>query len=567
MAARRRRRAPAKKRPQRPPTPVAAQPGETLWVLDVPFAHRTEASAAGARWDAARRCTVYTGTDLPEPLQRWLPPEFSWAGWQASTVSGQWPNHPGNGSFQLRPHQIAAANQMVAAHRAGRPQWVLADELGLGKTLSAIAGVHELSIGPLNVLVVCPVSVIPAWRATLLRFGTGGHRWCIVSSDSLRNLLTMPNTALQAKTAKTRNRRQVDSGRSVVDWDVVIADESHRFKTVTSQRSKAFRRIVSDSDAFMVAMSATLGSSPLEIAYLAPVLGAVTGTHVADLEQFEQWAHDQGLGVTRGDYGRWSWDGDDADLERLRGMLFDPVAPDGIPAGLRRRPEDIAGWPTQDRILRPVELDVDGRTLYEKAWTAFRRELQLAQAGSDPSSGFAAALRFRQKASLLRVPAVVDTVTDLLEDGYQPAVSVQFLETLDAIAEQLEGRGVTVTVIEGQMVSADRETARKAFQSGDCQVIVHTLTEGINLHATEADANGVPRVSVIADPRPSVIQARQIEGRTHRDGCRAAALYMYAADTVEQVVVERLVGRLASMSTLHGDSTDDLDELLMELAA
>jgi hypothetical protein len=64
------------------------------------------------RWDAARRCSVYLGTDLPAEVAGWLP----------------------------------------------------ADELGLGKTLSAIAGIHALPAERRDVLVVCPLSVTPAWR-------------------------------------------------------------------------------------------------------------------------------------------------------------------------------------------------------------------------------------------------------------------------------------------------------------------------------------------------------------------------------------------------------------------
>ena len=549
-----------------PATPIRARPGERLWLLDVPFDARQAASSLGARWDAARRCSVYAGTELPNELSVWVPAPFSWAAWQAAAESGGWLDVPGDGSFTLREHQVEAVAQLVAAHELGRPGWVLADELGLGKTLSAIAGIQALPAPRRDVLVVCPLSVIPAWRDTLLRYGTGGRRWCIVSTDSVKGLLTVPASARQAKTAKTRNKRIVEQGTPVVDWDVVVLDESHRFKGIQTQRSKAQRTLT--ADAFTVAMSATLGSTPLELAYLAPVLGHVTGSPVRDLGQFEAWARDRGFGIERGEFGKWTWDEDPADLERLRELLFDPPEGGTVPVGLRRRPDDLVGWPDQDRVPRPVELDRDAQRLYGSAWTAFRRELKLAQAGRDPKGGFAAALRFRQKASLVRVEASAQTVADLIADGYQPAVSVQFLETLDALVTALASRGLAVAAMDGQRSPVEREAERRRFQTGDAQVMVHTLVEGINLHAAEQGANGVPRVTVIADPRPSVIQARQIEGRAQRDGCRAPALYLYAPSTVELRVVTRLVERLTAMATLHGDegAVDDLDVLLMELA-
>jgi hypothetical protein len=549
-----------------PATPLTAGPDERVWLLDVPFDQRQAASSAGVRWDAARRCSVYLGTDLPDEVAGWVPADFSWAAWQAAVESGEWPDEPGDGSFTLRAHQRDAVAQMGAAHALGRPAWVLADELGLGKTLSAIAGIHALPADRRDVLVVCPLSVIPAWREHLRRYGTGGRRWCVVSTDSLKGLLSVPASALQAKTAATRNKRIVEHGTPTVAWDVVVLDESHRFKGIQTQRAKAQRTLT--AEAFTVAMSATLGSTPLELAYLAPVLGHVTGTPVGDLAGFETWAKQRGFGIERGEFGRWTWNEDPADLERLRALLFDPPDDGSVPVGLRRRPDDLVGWPDQDRVPRPVVLDDQAQRLYAGAWTAFRRELQLAKAGKDPTGGFAAVLRFRQKASLLRVDASVQTIVDLIADGYRPAVSVQFLETLDALATALAGRGVAVAVMHGSQSPTERETARRRFQTGEAQAIVHTLVEGINLHATEPGADRVPRVSVVADARPSVIQARQIEGRTQRDGCRAPALYLYAPATVEQRIVTRLVERLTAMATLHGDHTtlDDLDELLIELA-
>jgi hypothetical protein len=571
MAAARRRKTTRRRtgtsRSSAPATPIEAGPGQRLWLLDVPFDERQAASSAGVRWDAARRCSVYVGADLPDELRVWLPVDFSWAAWQAATETGVWPDEAGDGSFTLRAHQHDAVEQMGAAHALGRPGWVLADELGLGKTLSAIAGIQALPADQRDVLVVCPLSVIPAWREHLHRYGTGGRRWCVVSTDSVKGLLSVPASALQAKTVTTRNKRIVEHGTPTVAWDVVVLDESHRFKGIQTQRAKAQRKLT--AEAFTIAMSATLGSTPLELAYLAPVLGHVTGTPVGDLAQFETWAKQRGFGIERGEFGTWTWDENPADLDRLRALLFDPPTDSTVAVGLRRRPDDLAGWPNQDRVPRPVELEPDAQRLYAGAWTAFRRELQLAKAGKDPTGGFAAALRFRQKASLLRVDASVQTIVDLIADGYRPAVSVQFLETLNATATGLQTRGVSVATMHGSQTPDEREAERRRFQTGEAQAIVHTLVEGINLHATEPGADHLPRVSVIADARPSVIQARQIEGRTQRDGCRAPAIYLYAPATIEQQIITRLVERLTAMATLHGDHTtlDDLDDLLMALAS
>ena len=64
--------------------------------------------------------------------------------------------------------------------------------------------------------------------------------------------------------------------------------------------------------------------------------------------------------------------------------------------GLRRRPEEIAGWPEVQRELAPVALDAAERKLYDATWREFRRELGLAGGSTRKPAGWAADLRFRQ---------------------------------------------------------------------------------------------------------------------------------------------------------------------------
>jgi hypothetical protein len=83
---------------------------------------------------------------------------------------------------------------------------------------------------------------------------------------------------------------------------------------------------------------------------------------------------------------------------------------------LRRRPEDIAGWPEVQRELAPTALDPESSRLYQATWREFRRELGLAGGSTRRPTGWAADLRFWQKASLLRTAGTADFVD---EDHYR----------------------------------------------------------------------------------------------------------------------------------------------------
>jgi hypothetical protein len=539
------------------PTPIAPPVGGRLWVLNVPFGARSIAAEHGARYDTARRSYVYAGTALPDGLLAFTPPLFSWEQWQQHVINGEpQPSFDGDGSVTLRAHQRTAVEAVVAARASGRVGFLVADETGLGKTYQAIAAVRQMQ-GVEHVLVVCPLSVRATWRKSLQTFGTGGQRWCVQNIDGMRKLVDIPKSAAAAKKQKTKNKHIAEKGQPLERWDVVIYDESAAYRNPSSQRSTLARRL--GADAFRIWMSATAGQTPLELSYLAPVLAQVTGREVRDLEQFAGWCTEVGIAVTQGEYGRWEWEPNPADLTLIRQMLFEEN-PAGIRAGIRRRPTDIAGWPEQQRISVPIELDPEGRQLYEELWTEFRRQMQLTAKGKDPAGMLAAITRFRQKASLLRVDGVAGLIEELVDDGYRVAVSVSWLESMQQLGLDLNVG--TIATMHGGQTESEREQQRVMFQRGEADVILFTPTEGFSLHASEDGADGRPRATVIHDVRWTAIESRQIEGRCHRAGERADVYYTYAEDTIEEFVLRRALQRVISMGEMQGDDTSEVADML-----
>src|SRR5690606_24018354 len=158
---------------------------------------------------------------------------------------------------------------------------------------------------------------------------------------------------------------------------------------------------------------------------LAGPLADAAGLPSGDLDGFRALMKRLKIGRAKGRWKNWSWEPNEADRKVMAELLYRGARA----IGLRRRPEDIAGWPEVQRELAPVALDAAARKLYEATWREFRRELGLAGGSTRKPAGWAADLRFRQKASLLRIPGTASFCDDLLEAGHQIAVSVAFLET------------------------------------------------------------------------------------------------------------------------------------------
>jgi superfamily II DNA or RNA helicase len=525
-------------------------------VLDVPFAMRAVATASQARWDASHGVFLYEGRELPAALAPFRAQPYSWeihvqrelAGATAVRAS------PPAGAIELRPHQRDAVTKIAAARASGLPGFLLADDVGLGKTITAWWAIREMR-DVTSVLIVCPLAVVAHWRRTIQVMGDGGKDIILLNYDRLGKLFEVSDAARK----RIRTKKGLARAGTAPALDVIVLDESHRCKNPTAARSKLAAKLVA-SAGFCLWLSATAGQNPLELSYLAPLLAHATGARAKDLKDFEQWCIDQQLGVTRGQFGKWEWRGNPADCEKVRALLFD-AGPRTTAAGIRRRPEDIVGWPAINRILLPLELAPDERALYDEAWTAFRRELELAPRGKDPKSALAATLRLRQKSSLVRAAGTASLARELLDNGHQVAISVAFLETLSALREMFE-RGVGAVpcaAIHGSLPAPQREDERLRFQRGDARIVLFTVEEGISLH--QGEHNDAPRSEIIHDLRWSAIQMAQIEGRCHRDGRFAQVYWTYADATIEDKIARVVAGRIQTMKEMIGDDVETLREI------
>ena len=109
------------------------------------------------------------------------------------------------------------------------------------------------------------------------------------------------------------------------------------------------------------------------------------------------------------------------------------------------------------------------------------------------------------------------------------------------------------------------EAVRLAFQRGELDVVIFTVTESISLHQHEMEGGARPRELIIHDMRHSAIQLQQIEGRCHRDGQRALIHYAFAENTVEEAVTARVVNRMAAMDGMAGDDIAMFQEIVDEI--
>src|SRR5947207_3259112 len=207
-----------------PPTP----PAEDVWSVDEhaleAFADRLQAPPTDRAWHELRR----------EAERIALVPGFE----RLITLDAN--------AIKALPHQIDVA-QRVLRHMGGRA--ILADEVGLGKTIEASIIYKELAIRGLarRVLILTPASLVGQWQGELEekffeRFDTPNEPddWlnvtkAIVSHDRARS---------------RRHAEEILRHR----WDLVIVDEAHKVK---SQRGATYQFIEKIERDFILLLTAT----------------------------------------------------------------------------------------------------------------------------------------------------------------------------------------------------------------------------------------------------------------------------------------------------------------------
>ena len=535
-------RAKPAKRPSAAPTVPTIPPGQRVWLLELPWGGLDGGTPAGVTYYKSLTAHTFVGTSLPRPLEPYASKPYSYLRWLEDELNGSEGPGATAAPMTLRPEQRADVDAIVAAAERQFRQVHLANDVGTGKTLVAVAAAKTIAKirGAHTVLVTVdrPARVtIPSWRRTIAALGDDGLRWIIMSSDSLGKLMA-------------RN------GRPRLKVDVAVIDEAHQFRHA-SKRTSYMRRLTSmdgphEKAPFVLSITATPGHHPGEWGYLSTLYAQVHDDSPAAWSDFGRALSERGVPLETS-YGKWTWTAEakeslptqQAAISDVRDMLLrhDP------PLMLTRS----APWGPPPFDVDLVELTPDQWRAYELEWGDFQREMQLARTGNNVARGLAALVRLRQKASMIRVEYTVAAAKAELERGYQVLIATEMVSTAaHPVAEMLEADGIPVARIYGSNPQAESERMR--FQRGEAPVVVFNTPTAINLQAREQFADGssataTPRRGFFHQARYSGLLAEQTMGRAHRNHQVCAWSLLAAAGTIEEKAGTVMLSRLIASAT------------------
>jgi superfamily II DNA or RNA helicase len=133
-----------------------------------------------------------------------------------------------NQPFDMLPHQVVVTNRVLTSPPAedGGRHWLIADDVGLGKTIEAgmiLEVMRHRAGGALRCLVVAPAGLVRQWQDELnARFGRVFH---IFQDNNVNELQTFDQLIASIDTLKIPRYKQ--AALEAHHWDLVVFDEAH----------------------------------------------------------------------------------------------------------------------------------------------------------------------------------------------------------------------------------------------------------------------------------------------------------------------------------------------------
>jgi SNF2 family DNA or RNA helicase len=453
-------------------------------------------------------------------------------------------------------HQKAGL-QFLASLGGGALLW----EMGLGKTAAAIAfceteyrKVHYLKgtqngvatwadrIPPFRVLVICPNTVKRNWKAEVIKH-TGADHALVPEGSIEQRAAQLGHWKYTVINCEAMSLAKMASAVQAIEWDVVIVDESTRFKSPNAKRTKALHKIKATHRIIL------------------------TGTPITNSAE-DAWA--QMHFVTPGLLGSW-WSFVDRYLVRNPWTK----AIEGVKANMATDLAEKIGTRSY-RILKSEVLDLPPK-VYEdrevelspvqrRAYTAMKEELRTVFEGNEIAA-------YNVLTQLLRLTQItagmigegdrytwlgvtenakLSALDELLNEdlkGQQAVVFGIYQRELEELARRYTGE--QTGILYGPTRERDRATYIEEFQRGSRQYLfAQSRTGGIGINLTAA------QYAVYYTRGWSLEEYLQSQDRLHRIGQRGTVtiVHLNAKGTVDDQIAKALASKQNLADSLTGDA-------------
>lgn len=430
-------------------------------------------------------------------------------------------------------------------------------DTGVGKTYVAAAVARAMNS---PVIVICPKLVKPTWIKVLAQFGIKPA--LVINFEKL----CRGNTPYLKYKRCQKYDRWKNADIRLPAGSFVILDESHKCKG-TNSLNAGLMIALKKQGYRCLCLSATAATNPTEM----KAFGFMLNLHDAGLKEdrgyktcgFNQFCLDHGA-EWAGRWGAMTINLDSPKVKVAMRKLHQNLFQDQQIMSRLTREEMGTLFPENQVVAEAYDLG-EGSKKIAAIYDWMEAEIaRLEEATADYSECILAVItKARRQIELLKVPAILEMVEDLYDEGKSIAVFVNFTDTIELLVRKLREKEKfrnTVGSIYGGMTDKQRLNDIDDFNADRKRIIICNLAAGgqsISLH----DLNGNhPRASII-NPNYSALQVLQALGRIWRQGglSKCYQRFLFAAGTREEHICRRIQARLNNLSILNdGDLVEGM---------
>jgi len=404
---------------------------------------------------------------------------------------------------------------------------LLGDEMGLGKTIEALAWLH-MHPEKRPALIVCPAHLKLNWEQEIKIWGIKNADLTILSGKKpkaaqLKKSIIIINYDILSAWKKTLSDHQ---------FEVLIADECHYFRTTKAQRTKAIKAIAKPIPHRILLSGTPAENRPSELYNAFQMISPNL------FPSFWKYAH-RYCGARHNGFG-WDFTGASNTAE-LNGIITNTIM-------IRRLKSEVMKE-LPEKMYSFLPLEIDNRQEYDEVFNHFEEE---AKSDSKTAVMLQAVEALKQTAVEGKLKTAISWIENFLDSGEKLVVFCHHKFVVEALMTAFETR---VIKIDGSVSAENRNEAVKRFQDDPS---IRLFVGNMQAAGTGITLTAASNVAFLELPwTPGMLS--QCEDRCHRIGQKNAVQihYLLAVNTIEEKIAKLLDSKRKVLdAVLDGKETD-----------
>jgi SWI/SNF-related matrix-associated actin-dependent regulator 1 of chromatin subfamily A len=439
-------------------------------------------------------------------------------------------------------HRLPLQHQKEAIEKlVGSKRFILADDMGVGKTTSAV--IAALETGTKKILIICPASLKINWEREIKNYTDRSVYICEGKKYSTDEDFTIVNYDILKNFYDPKDKENSELFKT--KYDLVILDEAHMVSNAQAQRTKIINNFVKDIKQVWLLTGTPMTSRPINYYNLLNIIESP----VAQNWMAYAIRYCQGYQFRAGNRKVWNVTGA-SNLEELRERTSKQI--------LRRLKEEVLDLP--EKIITPVYLRTSSREYKDLMGEYYEWLKNKKEESSSLTIQFSKLMKVRKVIANEKVKQTIEFAENIIEQGKKVIIFTNFTDTLQLIHNHF---GKESVYLDGSCNKVQRQFAVDQFQENEkIKVFVGNLkAAGVGLTLTSAE------VVIMNDLSFVPAEHAQAEDRAYRYGQKNNVLVYYPIfeNTLEIIIYDILNTKKKIIGTVMGDETQNSTDVVEEI--